>query len=40
MEKLKKITEKVDIKENPRLSLIEHLVLFIAMRQGPTEMND
>ena len=40
MEELKKITAGVDIKANPRLSLIEHIVSFVTMRQGTAETND
>ena len=39
MEELKKIMTGVDVKANPRLSLIEHLILFVTMPQGPTEKN-
>ena len=40
MEELKKITTGVDVKAIPRMSLIEQLILFVNMRQGPTETND
>ena len=40
MEELKKIMAGVDVKANPRLSLIEQIISFITMRQGPDEIND
>ena len=40
MEELKKIKSGVDIKENKWLSLIEHIILFVTMCQGPNETND
>ena len=40
MEELKKITVGVYVKAKPGLPLIEQLILFVNMRQGPTETND
>ena len=40
MEELKKIIERVDVKSNPRLSLIEKLISFINIRQFPAGIND
>ena len=37
---MKKLTAGLDIKENPRLSLIEQLISFITMHQGSSETND
>ena len=38
-EEPKKIMAGVYLGENPRLFLIEQLILFITMDQGPTETN-
>ena len=38
-EEPKKIMAGVDLGENTRLFLIEQLILFITMDQGPTETN-
>ena len=40
MEELKKITAGVKVEVNTRLPVIEQLISFINMCQGPTEMND
>ena len=40
MEELKKITAGVDINAMKKLSIIEQLISFVAMRQGPAETND
>ena len=40
MEEVKKVTAWVDKKANPRLSLIEHLISLVTMRQVPTETNN
>ena len=40
MEELKKITSGVYIKENPSLYLIEQLISFVNIYQGPSEIND
>ena len=40
MEELKKTMAGVDVMENPRLLLIEHLISFVTMLQCSTETND
>ena len=40
MDELNHIMAGVDIGLNPRLSLIEHLILFVTIRQVTTENND
>ena len=40
MGELNKITAGVDTKENPRMSLIDQLISFVTMCQGPYETND
>ena len=39
MEDRKKITAGLDIKEKPRLSIIEQIISFSTMRQDPAETN-
>ena len=40
MKELKKTTTGLDVKAKPSMSLIEHLISFVTMRQGPSETND
>ena len=40
MEELNKITAGVDVKSNPRLPPLEHLIKFFTIRKEPTERNN